>query len=628
MRPLLAAIVVAALLPTAARAADVADVDPFVGTGARVADIREGGGAGATVPGAAVPFGLVQMSPETAPATSAFGAGYAWEDDRMRGFSPTHVSGTGCAVFGDVPVLPLARAASAPPAPTALPRFSHDGESASAGAYDVVLGGVRVALTATARVGVLRMTFPRGRPATVLIDAGGSQTGDDRAAVRIDPARGEVVATARGGRFCGKNNIYDVHVVARFDVAPDAWGIWERGRVRAGATSASDTRRATGGRAVPGGLPVAPVRGARAGAYLRFAPGATVEARLGVSFLDAAGARRNLDAEAGNARSFAALRAAARAAWARQLARVRGGPGGATFATALYHALLHPNLIGDADGRYPGPDGRVRRARGWAPRSTIAGWDIYRTQFPLLAMAFPEQARDVVRTLTQGRCAPRWALAGRETDVMVGEPGAILLAEALAFAVPGIDRARTLAVARRTLAPPCRSADGGAAGVLERAVADYAVGVQARDDAMVRRARAAIAGLALASRDPASTAGLVEGSAAQYLFAAPFDLTGVTVDRLTPALARLDGGPFDPFAGLGNEPSFAIPWFGALLGRQDLTDDAVARGRALFAATPAGLPGNDDAGALSAWFVLAALGRYPAVPGTDRLVRTTPLVAP
>src|SRR4051794_10373994 len=82
MRPLFAAIVAVALLPAAARAADVADVDPLVGTGARVADIRAGGGAGATVPGAAVPFGLVQMSPETAPATSAFGAGYDYADTR------------------------------------------------------------------------------------------------------------------------------------------------------------------------------------------------------------------------------------------------------------------------------------------------------------------------------------------------------------------------------------------------------------------------------------------------------------------------------------------------------------------------------------------------------------------
>jgi predicted alpha-1,2-mannosidase len=609
MRSLLAAISVlaAALLPTAAPAARVADVDPLIGTGSREPNIQRGGGAGATVPGAAVPFGLVQMSPETAPALNAFGAGYDHADTRIRGFSPTHVSGTGCAAFGDVPILPLARAASAPPA--RRPTFSHATERARAGAYDVVVGGVRVALTATERVGVMRMTFPRGRAATVLVDAGGSQTGDDRAHVAIDPKRGEVVASARSGRFCGAGNAYNVHVVARFDARPRAWGVWRRSTVRRGATRATDAQPATGRRFVPGGLPASPVRGARAGAYLRFAPGSTVEVRLGVSFTSAAGARRNLALEAPRTTSFAALRARAWGKWATQLARVPGGPPGKTFATALYHALLHPNLIADRD-----------RARGWEPRSTISGWDIYRTQFPLLSMYYPEQARDVVRTLTRSSCAPRWAIGGQDADVMVGEPGAILLAEALAFRVPGIDRARTLSVARRTLEPPCRSTDGGDSGILERAIADDAVGRVAHDPALRARARAAVTALRLFDRAPDDTTGLVEGSAAQYAFGAPFALAGATPERLAAALARLDGGPFDPYAGLGNEPSFALPWLGAALGRPDLTRAAVPRAMALFSPTPEGLPGNDDAGALSAWYVFAALGRYPLYPGTRTLV--------
>jgi putative alpha-1,2-mannosidase len=574
--------IVAALLPGAARAADAADVAPLIGTGAREANIQRGGGAGATVPGAAVPFGLVQMSPETAPALAAFGAGYTYDDTRIRGFSPTHVSGTGCATFGDVPILPLARAASAPPA--RRPTFSHASESASAGAYSVTVGGVRVALTATARVGLLRMTFPRGRAATVLVDAGGSQTGDDRATVRVDPARGEVVATARSGRFCGATNTYDVHVVARFSAKPRAWGVWERARdaaaagedarlragaavdggdplragaaagedarlragaaadgdarlrVRAGGRRASDARKATGRRFVPGGWPAEPIRGAKAGAYVRFEPGSTVEVRVGVSLTSVAGARRNLAAEAPPRTSFAALRKRARAAWAKQLARVDGPPG-RVFATALYRALQHPNVIADVDPR-----------RGWEPRSTISGWDIYRTQFPLLSMYYPEQARDVVRTLTRTGCAPRWAIGGVDADVMVGEPGAILLAEALAFRVPGIDRARALSVARRTLEPPCRSTDGGDSGILERAIADDAVGRVAGDPALRARASAAVRGLQLFARDPADTTGLVEGSAAQYAFGAPFELAGATAARLEAVTTRLRAVLRDPLA--------------------------------------------------------------------------------
>src|SRR3954470_9404095 len=406
----------------AARADLAASVDPFVGTSARDADIRRGGGAGATLPGAVVPFGMVQLSPETWPATEAFGAGYAWADGRVRGFSATHISGTGCAVLGDVPVLPLARAVTRPPAGAALPQLEHAREDAAPGRYRVVLdpgtpAAVGVDLTATTRTGRMRVRFPPGRPATLLVDAGGSQTADDAASVRIDPRRGEVVAQATGGRFFGRGDRHRVTLVLRMERAPRAWGAWGGGgATRAALRRAAQRRAATGGPTVPGGPPVTPPAGARAGAMLRFAPGRTVQVRVGVSFVDAAGARRNLAAEAPAGRGFAATAHAARAAWDRALGRARvwgGTPAQrTTFATALYHALLHPNAIGDADGRYPGLDGRVHRARGWIPRSTIAGWDAYRTQFPLLALVYGEQARDVARSLLEGArqaggCLPR-----------------------------------------------------------------------------------------------------------------------------------------------------------------------------------------------------------------------------
>jgi predicted alpha-1,2-mannosidase len=667
MRPgaygLIAIALTAALAPASpARALPSSLVDPFVGTGSAQPDIRHGGGAGATLPGAAVPFGMVQLSPETVPALDAFGAGYAWSDRRIRGFSPTHVSGTGCAVLGDVPLLPVAAALRRPPSAAAAPRFDHAHEAASPGRYRVVLDpgtprAIDVRAAATARTGVLRIRFPRGRPATVLIDAGGSQTGDDAAGVRIDPRRGEVVATARGGRFCGSDDRHRVVVVARFSAGPRAWGTWQGARERPGTRTAHEERAATGGRPVPGGLPVAPVRGARAGAYLRFAPGSTVEVRLGVSFVDAAGARRNLAAEtpAGARRGTALgpIERAARRAWDRILGRVRvdGGTGAqrATMATALYHALLHPNVVGDVDGRYPGLDGRVHRARGWAPRTTIAGWDAYRTQFPLLAMLFPEHARDTVRSLVAGAseqgCLPRWTIGGDDARVMVGEPGAVMLAAARALAVGGTTASAAAAAALRSVSPPCRTgadlAAGAGAVVLERAVADFAtsrLAAAAGDPATavaLRERSSAWRALDLAhAPDPASGAGLVEGSAEQYLWAPAFDLPGLTAvlggpdaaaDRLQRFVGHLSAGPSSPFAALGNEPSFGAPWLLDAFGRPAATQATVRRALALVHGGPAGLPGNDDAGALSAWWVLGALGLYPAVPGTDLLAVGSPL---
>jgi predicted alpha-1,2-mannosidase len=649
-----------------ARADPAAAVDPFVGTGARAPDIRHGGGAGATLPGAATPFGLVQLSPETLPARAAFGAGYAWADDHIRGFSPTHVSGTGCAVLGDVPVLPLARAVTRPPSPDRLPRFDHARESATPGRYDVVLdpgtpAAIRVALTATTRTGWLRVRFPRGRPATLLLDAGGSQEADDAARVRIDPRRREVIAQATGGRFCGRDDRHRVTVVARLGRAPLRWGTWQGGAaIRPGRRAAAQRRAATGGRTVPGGLPLAPPRGARAGAMLRFAPGATVEVRLGVSFVDEAGARANLAAEAPPRRTFAATARAARRAWNRALDHVRVAGGTRAqrimLSTSLYHALLHPNVAGDADGRYPGLDGRVHRARGWTPRTTIAGWDAYRTQFPLLALLYPAHARDVLRSLLQGArqaggCLPRWTVAGADARVMVGDPGAVLLAEGRALGVGGVDWRAALAAAVRTVGPACRAADdraadpardGAASVALERATADFAVGELARslgrDDlgAPLRaRAGAAWRALDLPTAPPRSTAGLVEGSAAQYAWAVPFDVAGLAaamggraaaLARLDALLARLDGGPATAVADIGNEPSLLAPWLYDALGRPAATQAAVRRALlTAFAPTPGGLPGNDDAGALSAWWVLGALGLYPAIPGTDVLLLGSPL---
>ena len=253
--------------------------------------------------------------------------------------------------------------------------------------------------------------------------------------------------------------------------------------------------------------------------------------------------------------------------------------------------------------------------------------------------------------LQAGGCLPRWTVGGADARVMVGDPGAVLLAEGRAFGVRGVDWRAALAAALRTVGAACRAADdraadplrdGAASVALERATADFAVGELARslgrDDlgAPLRtRAGAAWRALDVLRAPPESTAGLVEGSAAQYAWAVPFDLAGLTaamggrdaaLARLDALLARLDGGPATAVANIGNEPSLLAPWLYAALGRPAATQATVRRALlTAFAPTPAGLPGNDDAGALSAWWVFGALGLYPAIPGTDALFVGSPL---
>jgi len=371
-------------------------VDPFVGTARGAPGFATGGGAGATFPGAVVPFGMVQLSPDTSPGTDNFAGGYSYRDRRLRGFGLTHFSGAGCAVFQDVPILPTPLRLTGSPVDAGssdlderyLPAFAHNREWASPGSYRVILSPgtrrrVAVDLTATTRTGAARFQFPATRTATVLFNAGGSAKANGEAAVRIDPARREVDGMAESGRFCHQADSYRVYFAARFDRPFRAYGTWRRQALRPRSRRSSDRSSVPIRLArVPVPASVARARDSRgtaqAGAYATFDAGRrrTVEVRIGVSFTSVAEARRNLRAEA-SWRSFGALRARARASWNAALRRLTVAGGSRTnlrlFYTALYHALLHPNVVGDADGAYRGMDGRRHRDRGRVAYANVSG---------------------------------------------------------------------------------------------------------------------------------------------------------------------------------------------------------------------------------------------------------------
>ncbi|HVV89360.1 MAG TPA: hypothetical protein VHB53_02590, partial [Solirubrobacterales bacterium] len=272
-------------------------VDVFAGT--RPGPRTFGGGH--NYPGAALPFGMVQWSPDTTPAAPHSG-GYDHRDHHVSGFSLTHLSGAGCAVYGDFPFLPTTEPLTASPAPVAgqglagifQPGFSHRGEQGEPGYYSVRLrpkhgGAIGVALTATTRTGFARFTFPANPHASVLIDAGGSAQPDDEAAVQLDPGAREITGSASSGLFCGQRPRYKVYFAARFSRPFAASGTWTEGRLEPGNEAASDTQ----------GPPQDPKVSARAGAYATFdtTKNRTVAVRVGISFVGVAGARAALRAE-------------------------------------------------------------------------------------------------------------------------------------------------------------------------------------------------------------------------------------------------------------------------------------------------------------------------------------------
>jgi predicted alpha-1,2-mannosidase len=421
-------------------------VDPFAGTGS-------GGGVVGdvdTFPGASAPFGMVQFSPDT-PSRPA-GGGYFFTDSQITGFSLTHLSGVGCPITGDIPFLPLAGAVPADPGGASAP-FSHTGEQAGPGRYTVGVGAgggqVGVDLTASARTGVARLTYPRTTQAQLLVKVAGSQNGSSGATFHTI-GTDEIAGSVTSGHFCGQPDSYTVYFTARFSRPFTATGTWggTAAAVRAGSTSMTarggqvPAREPLTGKATTGS-------GVVAGGYVTFdtSKDPTVGMQVALSYVSEAGAQANLAAE--NAHFNVDRQAAAtRAAWDRQLNKIRvhGGTTAEqqTFYTALYHSLLHPSLFSDADGRYIGFDNQIHTLpRGHAQYADFSGWDIYRSQIPLLAMLDPGIASDMGASLLrdgdQMGWLPKWPVANGEAGVMNGDAADPMLAGLYAFGATGFD---------------------------------------------------------------------------------------------------------------------------------------------------------------------------------------------
>ena len=233
--------------------ADLADqVNLFTGTAARTADFGTGGGAGNTFPGAVAPFGMLQWSPDTVPGTTNFAGGYTWDDRRIRGFSLTHLSGAGCAIFQDVPILPTTVPVITPPAvagtydvaPEYIPSFDHADEQAAPGFYGVRLDpgtdhAIDVALAARTRSGVAAFGYPPTPTASLLFNAGGSGMANGDVTIQLDPARGEVSGSVESGQFCYHRDRYTLYFVVRLSRPFAGWGTWTGQTLAPGSISAT-----------------------------------------------------------------------------------------------------------------------------------------------------------------------------------------------------------------------------------------------------------------------------------------------------------------------------------------------------------------------------------------------------
>jgi predicted alpha-1,2-mannosidase len=648
-------------------------VNPFIGTAAD----------GNTFPGATLPFGMIQWGPDT-----RADGWYRSEDKSIRGFSLTHISGAGCPIYADVPILPwLGAVARSPVRATGrtLP-LSHDREQAHPGYYAISFpNGIKVELTTTARAGIGRFTFPAGARRSLLFDAGASATSgnakrkNDSASIRLR-GNGIVSGVVHSGGFCESNSNYTLYFVARFARPFSRFGAWGS-RVEPGAASAS---------------------GHDAGVYVSFRSGTEpILMKVAVSFVSLANAEANLAAEIPGW-DFDAVHTQAKAAWTEMFDRLRVEGGTADqrtiFYTGLYHMLLSPNLFSDANGEYRGFDGRVHRlAAGHSQYANFSDWDTYRNAIHLHALLAPQTAGDMMQSLVfdaeQSGWLPRWPVANDVSYVMGGDSSAILLSSAHAFGARSFDTASALRSMIKGATQPGIGphgkrerpglADylrlgyvpmGGEAGetaasvTLEYASADFAVSSFAAamgDDATAAKLLRSSGnwrnlfytetkfirprmsdGTFMGGFDPdrllphfanwdkSNQLGFEEGSTWQYTWMIPHNYAGLfrAMGGNQAVLPRLDRF-FEKVVGWGtpnftvaNEPDFVAPYAYIWAGAPWKAQEVIDRiRREAFNASPGGLPGNDDLGATSGVYVWGALGMYPVIPGVGAVALGTPL---
>lgn len=629
-------------------------VDPMIGTG----------GHGHTFPGATLPFGMVQLSPDTRTEGWDACGGYHYSDTSVLGFSHTHLSGTGIADYGDILVTPTSGRINRN---RDSYTFRHVNEVASPGYYSVLLdNGISVELSATSRTGVHKYIFDSKDTANILIDLRHGLGPDNviESHCSVDGDR-EISGVRRSSGWAKDQHVY---FVAQFSSPFSSFGMIKGDTIQRGF------RRAEG----------KDVR-----CFLQFAAGSPREimVKVGISSVSIGNARRNLESEAPGW-NFSHVRAEAAEAWHDALSRIEieGGDERTlrVFYTALYHAMIAPNVQSDVDGSYRGMDGRIRTANGFTMYTVFSLWDTFRAEHPLLAIIDRKRTTDFIRSLLakydESGVLPVWELSSNETWTMIGYHAVPVIVDAYVKGIRDFDAAKAFEAMKKSASLDHFGLDGyrrfgyvpgelegeSVSKTLEYAYDDWcvaqmalALGKHQEADHFLRRAQSYKNVFDPATRymrpkengawvepfDPRSvTVHFTEANACQYNFFVPHDIPGlvdlfggsenfgIRLDSLFFGNSQLTGRDQADITGLigqyaqGNEPShnFAYlynyvdePWKTAKVVR--LIMDS------LYTDAPDGLCGNDDCGQMSAWYVMSALGFYPVTPGSPEYSIGSPI---
>ena len=669
-------------------------VNPIIGTN----------GMGHTFPGACTPFGLVQLSPDTDTIphnvdgvyqknTYEYCAGYQYRDSTIVGFSHTHLSGTGHSDLGDILLMPATGSVKLHPGRAGHPgegyrsRFSHDTEKARPGYYEVTLSdyGVRAQLTATARVGVHKYTFPTGADGHLVLDlAHGIYNYDGK--VLWSSLRVENDTLLTGYRITnGWARANYTYFAISLSQPIREYGYKDRGPVLYNGF----WRRFRMERNFP------EMAGRGLAAYFRFDTGKQPEltVKVALSAVSTEGALKNLRAEAAG-KSFEQLAAEASAAWNTELQhfQAEGTPDQkAMFYTSLYHTMINPSVYMDVDGQYRGLDGNIHKAEGFTNYTIFSLWDTYRAEHPFLNLFKPDRAADMVQSMIRHQqqsvhgMLPVWSHMGNENWCMSGYHAVSVLADAIAKGVYADPDGEALkAMTETSTVPyyegmnsymklgyvPLNESGTAASSTLEYAYDDWTIYhtalLEGRQDVADTYRKRALNyrniydpsigfarpkysnGTFKKNFDVLQThgEGFIEGNSWNFSFHVPQDVFGVMnlmggekafIEKLDKLFSmelpkkyyeKNEDITADCLLGgyvHGNEPSHHVPYLYAWTSQPWKTQywlrEILNR---MYRNDINGLSGNDDCGQMSAWYLFSVMGFYPVCPGTDQYVLGAP----
>jgi predicted alpha-1,2-mannosidase len=647
------------------------------------------GGHGHTYPGATLPFGFVQLSPDT--RTSGWDAcsGYYYPDSTILGFSHTHLSGTGGADLGELLVMPFIGKLddSTHYEPLSADRFkstfSHDHELAEPGYYRVMLDqyGILAELTATIHCGMHRYTFPASIQSHLLIDLTHNIGDRPTAGASLKVESSTIISGSRIDNGWTKKTTYFVI---------------ECSRPFKGAGLEVE------GKPLPPGQAEAEGKNVRAHLDFNTDRGERIILRVGLSPTSVDDAKKNLEMELPDW-DFDATRALAKKVWNEHLSRIQidcSNPDTRqTFYSAMYHTMMAPTVYNNADGSYYGADQKEHLAPGFQCYSTFSLWDTFRAEMPLLTITEPERVNDFVQSLlaeyqeSPSHSLPLWPLANHDTSAMFGYHAVSVIYDAYQKGFRGFDAERAYEAMTNTALNNLNRHDeyrkygyvpwekgkgkkfeAATARTLEFAYDDWCIAQMAAalgktNDAAFFTKRSQNYknvwdsktqffrspkpdGTFLEPFDPTevahandvATGYYTEANAWQYMFFVPQDVPGMIqlYGGNSAFIAKLDrffdqdsdmsnwrvdvSGIIGQYAH-GNEPDQQVPYLYALAGAQYKTAWRVRQVQLMcYDNTPEGLCGNDDCGQISAWYVWSAIGLYPANPANGIYVLGSPLV--